>query len=197
MRRDRQHEEIMFRNLDDFLIVAIFVAVAWLIFHRRKPVIILSHWYHLIEDFHYSSLEFYRLVQQALERRYPPDSFVVRIVAPEGSLFSAKREYLRVTRNELIMDICGAPFGSGFFVSWWLVREIKVGCLLFWIPIVGPILERLFFPLTYYTVDTALMFQETVKNTVNEVIDGITKSRGIRALSELEKKPIMREFFLK
>jgi hypothetical protein len=37
-------------------------------------------------------------------------------------VFSAKREYLRVERGPFVFDICGAPFGTGFFVSSWLVR---------------------------------------------------------------------------
>src|SRR5207302_6476924 len=28
-------------------------------------------------------------------------------------------EYLRVLREKNVFDICGAPFGNGFFVSWW------------------------------------------------------------------------------
>ena len=54
-------------------------------------------------------------------------------------------------------------------------------------------LIRLFSPETYYSYDTALMFQHTVESAVQEVIEGITKPRGIRALTELEKKPVMKE----
>jgi hypothetical protein len=39
-----------------------------------------------------------------------------------GGPASAKREYLQVGREKLIFDICGAPFGTGFFVSWWLAE---------------------------------------------------------------------------
>ncbi len=61
-------------------------------------------------------------------------------------------------------------------------------------PLLGPIYERIFRPQTYYKVDTALMFQDAVHNAVLEVIDQISTVKGIRPLSEFERKPIMREF---
>jgi hypothetical protein len=46
-------------------------------------------------------------------------------------------------------------------------------------------------PETYFSNDTALMFQESVRLAVNEVIDGTTQARGLRTMSELERKPIL------
>lgn len=65
------------------------------------------------------------------------------------------------------------------------------------LPLIGPLYERFFRPITYYRIDTAQMFQKTVEKAVMEVIDGITNEKGIRALSELERKPVMRDFFKK
>ena len=48
---------------------------------------------------------------------------------------------------------------------------------------------------TYYKTDTALMFQESVSSAVLEVIDGITKTEGLRALSEFERKPLLTNLF--
>lgn len=125
-------------------------------------------------------MEFYSSVESAVERRQIPDGGRSRVDWREGGLLSAKREYLRVRRNEYTFDICGAPFGTGFFVSWWLTEPL--GCL-------GGIFRR---RTTYYRIDTALMFQEAVHSGVLEVIDGMTSAKGIRALSELERKPILR-----
>src|SRR5262249_32254698 len=48
----------------------------------------------------------------------------------EGGPLSASREYLRVTRQGLVFDICGAPFGTGFFVSLWYGRKpLRLGAL--------------------------------------------------------------------
>jgi hypothetical protein len=39
-----------------------------------------------------------------------------------------------------------------------------------------------------------MMFRESVQNAVFEVIDSLTTAKGIRPLSELERKPVMRNF---
>jgi hypothetical protein len=145
-----------------------------------REELVVSHWFHLIEDLQASPLEFYVLVGGAVERRQIPDCGQSRVEWREGGPLSAKREYLRVKRKEYTFDICGAPFGTGFFVSWWLTEPL--GCL-------GRFFRH---RKTYYRVDTALMFQEAVHAAVLEVIDGMTSAKGIRALSELERKPILR-----
>ncbi|MBE7486988.1 hypothetical protein HS121_01850 [bacterium] len=48
---------------------------------------------------------------------------------------------------------------------------------------------------TYFEIDTALMFQSVVHSSVMEVMDSLTDAKGIPRLTELERKPIMREFF--
>jgi hypothetical protein len=67
-----------------------------------------------------SSLGFYASLEAALDRRRIPDISLWRVDWSEGGIFSAKREYLRVRRKDYLFDVCAAPFGSGFFVSWWL-----------------------------------------------------------------------------
>lgn len=61
------------------------------------------------------------------------------------------------------------------------------------IPILGWIYETVFNPITYYSLDTALMFQESVRRAVNEVIDGLLAGQGLRALSDDQKKPTIRD----
>lgn len=160
-----------------------------------SPTRFISHWYGLIENLQTSPREFYASVEAAIQRRQVPNALMSRIDWPEAGLFSAKREYLRVRRNEYIFDICGAPFGNGFFVSWWL-GELE-GCLASFmeVPFFGFFLGLFFGRQTYYQIDTALMFQEAVRHSVNEVIDQLTSAKGIRGPTELERKPILREFF--
>ncbi len=83
---------------------------------------VLSHWSRLFEGLSASPLGFYKSVEQAVERRQLPDTSRSRVDWHEGGVLSAKREYLRVERGRLVFDICGAPYGNGFFVSWWLGR---------------------------------------------------------------------------
>jgi len=209
----------------------------------------VSHWSTLIEDFQASPLAFYQAVEEALTRRQVPQTQNSRVDHREGGLLSANREYLHITRDKLVFDICGAPFGTGFFVSWWLAEDAfrlnalqKVGAifgmLLVWVafwnmlglilgslilivivfgglalastvanagdhddlflrelPIIGSLYVRLFKTETYYRIDTMLMFQQAVHNAVLEVIDAMTADKGVRALSETERRPIMKEFY--
>jgi hypothetical protein len=147
-----------------------------------------SHWDHLVEGSDATPMEFYRALEEAIERRKVPNSSRSRVDYREGGLLSAKREYLRVKRLSYTFDICGAPFGTGFFVSWWLSEQL--GCLSGLAEL--PFVSRLFGRETFYKIDTALMFQDAVHNAVLEVIEGMRSAKGIRALSELERKPVMR-----
>ena len=226
-----------------------------------KQANVISHWDQLIENFQTSSLAFYQSVETAVQARAVPEIHRARIEHKEGGLASAKREYLRMHRGKHAFDICAAPFGTGFFVSWWftepplpfailytlgflfgLVIAMDIafavggvigavmqgyafgfllgGCFaifgvpaFLWLlgnamrqgriggestvlamPLVGWIYERIFAPATYYAVDTALMFQEAVHNAVLEVIDCVTANKGVRALTEAERKPMMKRF---
>lgn len=209
---------------------------------------VISHWYTLIENLQASPLAFYQSVEGALQRRQIPDTQNSRVDYKESGLLSARREYLHVTREKLVFDICGAPFGTGFFVSSWLVEKrpslavifkvvalvamlalvsasvsnyglmnglllivITVPAILYVangivtqnelsddfirvLPLIGPLYEWLFKPGTYYRIDTMLMFQQAVHNAVLEAVDELTTAKGLRALSEGDRKPIMREF---
>jgi hypothetical protein len=44
-------------------------------------------------------------------------------------------------------------------------------------------------------MDTAIMFQSMVHSAVLDVIDPLFTAKGVRALSELERKPIMQELY--
>lgn len=186
----------------EFIVFVIFICLLFVVIYfttgggdRNTPVI-FSHWYHLIENLQESSKDFYTLVETSIAERQLPDTKTSRIDYREGGVFSAKREYLRVNRKEHVFDICAAPFGKGFFISWWLGQTTSTFLsLILNIPFLGPALVRTFRPETYYRLDTALMFQESVHAAVLEVLDQKTKTEGLRSLSELERKPILSDLF--
>lgn len=99
---------------------------------RRDPFV-FSHWHQLFEGFNTSSLDFYAELEGAIAARQIPEVSISRVTWSESGFFSAKREYLRIARRGFKFDICAAPFGSGFFFSWWLVRipRFLEGILLF------------------------------------------------------------------
>ena len=216
---------------------------------QAAPDVVISHWSTLIEGFQASPLSFFKSVEEALARREIPETKKSRVDYKEAGLLSANREYLRVQREKLVFDVCAAPFGTGFFVSYWLAEDrlklhpfvkllILLGILgvstfllnaagLMWgffliviivfggllgaqmtastgdfddeivvaLPLLGALYLWLFRPATYYRIDSMSMFQKAVHNSVLEVIDAMTAEKGIRALSEAERKPTMREFY--
>ena len=84
---------------------------------------VVAHWSKLFEDFNTSSDKFYDAVGEALARRDLPDAPTRRIQWTEGGVLSPNREYFRIEGSGFACDICAAPFGNGFFFSWWLTRN--------------------------------------------------------------------------
>lgn len=210
---------------------------------------VVSQWHSLVDEFSTSTLDFYQQVEEAIAAREVPETAFSRVTFKEGGLASAKREYLRVERGNVAFDIGAAPYGRGFFFSWWTVRlgpqhpvlylvgfllgvfflppilayPFRGGCSYFFvlpmmfvgaivglgvmarnevfgpeedilqIPILGWVYNKLFSPITYYSLDTALMFQESVRRAVNEVIAGLLDEKGLRALTEEQLKPTVRD----
>lgn len=218
---------------------------------------VISNWYVLMEGFSTSALDFYTSVEGALASRAIPDLQTSRVQWRESGVFSAKREYLRASRGRYAFDICAAPFGNGYFFSWWfakigprfgllitlaillgaagivgmfqlvglaIFRDSCAGILLQFmlfpigfplllvglgylvhagvigdeewllsLPLLGTLYAWAFNPLTYYRLDTALMFQEAVRAATNEVIDGLRTSQGLRVLTTAEREPRLRD----
>ena len=161
-----------------------------------KETIIFSHWSTMIEGLSASPKAFFESIEAAVAEKQLEGAKHSRIHWREGGVLSAKREYLRIHRKEYAFDICGAPFGNGFFVSWWL-GEIPSGFLgfLMGLPFIGGLVARFVKPQTYYRIDTATMFQSLVHSAVLQVVDEMTSNQGVRGLPESERKPEMRSFF--
>jgi hypothetical protein len=85
-------------------------------FESKKPDV-LSHWYALIPGFNTSTHEFYQSIEKQLKDRQVPGLEIARVEFAEGGILSSKREYLRMTRERLVFDICAAPFGTAYFFS--------------------------------------------------------------------------------
>lgn len=160
---------------------------------------VLSHWNHMVPGMQQSSDEFYTAIDRLIGEQRLDGVKVERVNISEGGMLSAKREYLQVRRKDHVFHICAAPFGSGFFVSWWL-GEVRSGLMatLSDLPFVGwlfGLLANLAKPLTYYRIDTALMFQSVTHGAVMEALESVINAKGARALTDIERKPMMRDFF--
>ncbi len=155
-----------------------------------------SHWNTLIDNFNFSSEEFYKLLQTELQSQGINNINIEKVSLKEGNALSSKRIYLRVLWKNYQYDICGAPFGKGFFISWWLLtKQSQAELLIAKIPFIGLWLVRKLYPVTYYKIDTASMFMTYANASVQKVIKEITEEKGVRALSESEQKPILNDIF--
>jgi hypothetical protein len=84
---------------------------------KPKTAEVLHYWHELVENFQTSPQDFYAAVQKTLDERKVPGLDADRVEFAEGGMLSAKRQYLRLTRERLVFDICAAPFGTSFFFS--------------------------------------------------------------------------------
>ncbi|MBX7164065.1 MAG: hypothetical protein K1X49_10240 [Saprospiraceae bacterium] len=102
-----------------------------------------SHWLHDFPGLKFSAMEFYAEVEATLKAREIPGAKASRINLNQTGIFSAKREYLRVVNGEMTFDICAAPYGTGFFISWWYGERVgTLRTILYRILIKGPFFHK-------------------------------------------------------
>lgn len=236
---------------------------------------VVAHWHKLFNDFNTSSDDFYAAVMLAIRQREIPGVKISRVTWKEGGILSPNREYLRVTGERYVFDMCAAPFGTCFFFSSWVTKKQErfvtlyvlaitvasyivyrvlepmlggtLGRLIYpltrewprglvglgisllelfvrsiWIilmpmspflvlclvalaarggfkgpeeairkvPMISWLYTRIFAPETYYRIDTLQMFQSAVHTAMVETIDGVVTQKGLRGLTEDERKPV-------
>lgn len=86
-------------------------------FFEKKKGDVIDHWYALVPGFSTSGKEFYTAIEKELKERQVPGLDIAYVDFAEGGVMSQKREYLRMTRERLVFDICAAPFGTAHFFS--------------------------------------------------------------------------------
>jgi hypothetical protein len=160
-----------------FLIIIVLIIILYFIFRKVRPSNISSHWHHPFNEFNISTVEFYTAIEEKLKKLALPQVYYRHVEYHEGSAFTPKRLYLHVYRFEFCFDICAAPFGKEFFISWWLSKNS--GCS----PIRGK--QK---PKTFYQLDTEIMFRETISNIVQETIEEFSQTKGFRSLTPEEKQ---------
>jgi len=155
-----------------------------------------SHWNTLIDDFKSSPKEFYDLLKKEIYANGIKNVHMKEVRLKTGNVFSSSRLYLRIEWKEYQYDICAAPVGKGFFISYWLLyKNSIVKILIGKFPFIGAWLARKLFPVTYYKMDTASMFLSYCHSSVLKVLDAITNEKGLRSLSESERKPVLNNIF--
>ena len=154
------------------------------------PLSVVSNWSTMLDGMKEDPQLFYLEVQKAMESRNVPDVKFGRAELKEGGFFSAKREYLTIRRGDLNFLICGAPFGTGFFVSWWLFAKVHP-----WRDLIRRLLRLPPKMDSCYQQDTTSMYRTIVHRSVLDIVDDITKSQGKVTLPDIERQPVLSGFF--
>src|SRR5258706_14657333 len=103
----------------------------------RSPIEdVVGHWSQLIGNFSTTSVGFYKAVQEALARREVPGLKTSSVVWDEGGVLAPRREYLRIHGDRFVVDLCAAPFGTGYFFSSWVVRKRATQVLFYFVGLV-------------------------------------------------------------
>jgi len=171
------------------IILAIIVYIAVRLLQKTEAI---GNWSHLFPNMQQDPNSFYDLVEKNLLERQVPDFSSSRVTLNEGGILSHTRLYLEVSRGDYIFHICAAPWGTGFFFSWWVRQKLSdIDQLLILIPFAGPRIVKLRQYQSYYKLDTDAMFRKSVHQSVLAAIDQLTEAKGIR-ISELERMPDLR-----
>lgn len=141
---------------------------------------ILSNWSGYIPFFNASSDEFYLLVEKIIRAHDIPNATKQRVDHKEKGFFSSKREYLRIRYDDLVFDICAAPFGKDFYISWWLFESEDIFRKFLKGTVVGDYLVHRASQVTFYQADNEAVFKGFMHNAIMEAIDSLTETTGQR-----------------
>ena len=149
----------------------------------------LDSWQTLYPNSTYDVEEFYNTVVDMMFHQNVPDFKVSKRNFKQGGILSKHRLYLEITRGNYRFHICAAPWGKGFFFSWWMKYRLRsLGDFLRNMPIIGPQLRKIKYE-TYYKSDTDTMFRTSVHNCVTDAIDHMSSIKGeSRKLTDIDRK---------
>jgi hypothetical protein len=148
-----------------------------------------------LDNYPLSTLEFYQAVEEVFTNRQVVGAEISRVTKYEWNLLSSRRIYLQIRYREAKCVIGGLALGTGFQLTWrYGVIPNTFWTILFDVPFMGQIAERLFSPPTFYRNDIYLAFEQLVRATITETTNHLTQI-GMRPLTENEQRPLLREFY--
>ena len=171
-----------------FWILALGLVLTWL----GNGSLPLGRWNQLVDGLQASSLEFYRSVKSELQARETPDVRFHVVQLRQGGVLTARRKHLRLSHRHFYFDLCAAPFGKDFGISWRCYRFGRfMETALLALPVLGWLLYWLIYRYTPYAEDQGLYFQTAAHRSLSVALQGLTEEQGLRALSEAEMEPIL------
>lgn len=169
------------------------VIIVYIIVKLLQKTEAIGNWSHLFPDMQHDPNTFYELVEKILKENQVPDFASRKVTISEGGLLGHTRLYLEVSRGDYIFHICAAPWGTGFFFSWWVRKKMSdIDQLLILIPFAGSRIVKMRQFQSYYKLDTDSMFQKSVHQSVLTAVDSLTSAQGMRDLNDHERIPDVR-----
>ena len=148
---------------------------------------VLSHWSHFFNFFSMSSEVFYSELESTLKEHDMPNAVITKAAHKEGGLLSAKRVYLRIKHGDIVFDVCAAPFGKDFFISWWLYETAGTMRTMFRQTKFGNFLNERAANRTFYQVDEEDMFRSCVHECILETVNRVAEGKGMTQLTDAQK----------
>ena len=149
---------------------------------------VISHWSHFFNFFSLSANAFYEELENVLKNHEMPNSKIERTKHKEAGFLSANREYLRIKHGDIVFDVCAAPFGKDFFISWWLYETAGTMRTMLKRTKVGDFLNQRAANRTFYQIDEESMFRSCVHDCILETIDKVTDGKAEYQLTDAQKE---------
>lgn len=184
MFRGEYHEPSLFpawlTTLFYILVLLFIVGVIFRIIRGWLPLWAYGNWAHVFKDADYSKQDFYDRFEKKLKASKINDITFSWEDFHEGAHFvSPKRRYRKVQWRDKLFYVCIAPYGDGFFVSWWHFELTPMWeRILLLLGPYGKWVVMSINPMTFYRLDTAAVFQRYMHDAVVESMDEISKTQG-------------------
>jgi hypothetical protein len=165
-----------------FYLFVLFAIIGFIKGSLKKINNVISNWHEYLEYHPFSPKEFYASVTEELRSKDIPQLVITTIYYPQGGLFSMSREYLRIRCGEYVFDVCAAPFGKGFFVSYWMgVMPDPIRDVFKNMPWVGKFFRQR--EKTFFELDNETLFKELASTAVRKVFKQLHEQKGIRDMA--------------
>lgn len=147
------------------------------------------------DNYPVTPLELYTLIEEVVATRQIIGLRLTRVTRLEWHLLSSRRIYLLIRFRDAVCFICGVPVGTGLMVTWrYAVFPGRVLMVLFQVPFIGFLAERVLSPPTFYRTDLYFALEQAIRECVLEASNRLAQ-RGVRPLTANEQRPLLREFY--
>lgn len=168
----------------EIVIIILVLVIIVMAGNFREPEMDPKPYYHQhFDNVQFSAQEFYSVIKELVAEKQISNLKVSRFVRSEGDFFSARREYLRITRKRVAIDVCGFVFGRGFYIS---CRKGRVPAATDKVirnkksagSKVADIFSR---KETFYRIDSDEAFKTFVQQSIVDAIHLLSGGRGMRS----------------